>query len=352
MVATVGYTARPPEVPMSRSLSSSWLPFFLVACAGQPVARPTIDHPVDWAIAVHGGAGTLDRNAPPAELQAYRDALQKALDLGRERLARGDAGLDVCEAVVRMLEDDPHFNAGKGAAFNEQGKHELDAAIMDGSTLAAGAVAGVRTVKNPISLARLVMQKTPHILLAGDGAEQFADAMQVPRVPNESFDTEYRRAVLEEVLKERQQHGSLAAPHAGPGAYGTVGCVVRDRQGHLAAATSTGGLTGKRWGRIGDSPLIGAGTYADGWAAVSGTGTGEQFMRNVIGHTVAARMRFGGQTLAAAAHDAVFGTLQPDDGGIIAVDKDGNLAAEYNTTGMYRALADSTGRREVRIFEQ
>lgn len=337
---------------MPRRLVSSLLTVSSSALLGAGCASHPTPAPVAWAIAIHGGAGTLDRGAPPEQLQAYREALQKALDLGRERLARGNAALDVCEAVVQVLEDDPLFNAGRGAAFNEQGKHELDAAIMDGSTRQCGAVAGVRTVKHPIALARLVMTRTPHILLAGDGAEQFADAMQVERVPNEYFDTEYRRRVLDEVLRERQQHGAATSPSAGPGAYGTVGCVVRDRQGHLAAATSTGGLTGKRWGRIGDSPLIGAGTYADDWAAVSGTGTGEQFMRHVIGHAIAARMRFGGQTLAVAAHEAVFATLQPDDGGVIAVDRDGNLATPFNTVGMYRGLADANGRCEVRIFDQ
>ncbi|MBL8859298.1 MAG: isoaspartyl peptidase/L-asparaginase [Planctomycetes bacterium] len=318
----------------------------LAACASSPPGSP-----VKWAIAIHGGAGTLERDAPAAELQAYRTALDEALTLGRDALARGDAALDVCEAVVRMLEDNPLFNAGRGAVFNEQGEHELDACIMDGSTMQCGAVAGVRTVKHPITLARKVMEHTRHVLLMGDGAEQFATSMEVERVPNNWFDTEKRRRVLEEVLKKRAETGALEQPTDKKFTYGTVGCVVRDSKGHLAAATSTGGLTGKRWGRVGDSPIAGAGNYADAFGAVSGTGTGEQFIRHAVARTITARMQFGGETVAQAADAVVFHTLQPDDGGIIAVDRNGNLAAVYNSGGMYRGLADSNGRFEVRIFE-
>lgn len=301
-----------------------------------------------WAIAIHGGAGTLPRDADPAELQAYRAAMERVLTLGRDRLARGDAALDVCEAVVRELEDDPRFNAGKGAALDANGIAELDAMVMDGSTLGCGAVAGVQTVRHPISLARLVMQNTRHVLLMGDGAEQFAGAMAVERVPNEWFRTEARRRLLDEVLRER-----AAAATATPAATkGTVGCVARDRQGRLAAATSTGGLTGKQFGRVGDSPIVGAGTYADRYAAVSGTGTGEQFLRHTVARTIAARMQFAGQSLAAAADAVVLHTLDPDDGGVVAVDAAGNAYAVYNSDGMYRALADSRGRFEVAIFER
>jgi beta-aspartyl-peptidase (threonine type) len=310
--------------------------------------------PGRWAIAIHGGAGTIPKSMPAERRAAYEQALTAALQHGRDRLARGDKALDVCESVVRMLEDEPLFNAGKGAVFNEQGEHELDAAIMDGSTLRCGAVAGVRTVRNPISLARRVMEQTRHILLMGDGAEQFADAQQVERVPNTWFDTDARRRALDEVLKERAGKGasaSLARPSDPRSTYGTVGCVVRDANGDLAAATSTGGLTGKRWGRVGDTPLVGAGNYADRVAAVSCTGTGEQFMRHVVGRTVTARMEFGGETLAQAVDAIVARTLQPDDGGLIAVDRDGNLAARFNSEGMYRGLADAGGRFDVRIFE-
>lgn len=327
------------------SLSSSLSSFALLSgCSSQPEPDQ-----LAWAIAIHGGAGTIERTADPAELQAYELSLTQALAIGRDLLARGEPALAVCEAVVRHLEDDPLFNAGLGAVFNEAGQHELDASIMDGATLRCGAVAGVRTVRNPIVLARKVMTDTRHVLLAGDGAEQFADTAGVERVPNTWFDTDRRRRALEQVLRERETTGALAPRDVRHG-YGTVGCVVRDRDGRLAAATSTGGLTGKRWGRIGDTPLIGAGSYADGYAAVSCTGTGEQFMRNVVARSVTARMQFGGQSLAEAAHALVFDTLQPGDGGLIAVDRQGNLAAPFNSSGMYRGLANANGRFEVRIF--
>jgi beta-aspartyl-peptidase (threonine type) len=314
--------------------------------AGPPAGAPV----ADWAVAIHGGAGTLDRGASAAEQQEHRDALRAVLAAGRDRLARGDAALDVCEAVVRMLEDDPHFNAGKGAVFNEKGQHELDASIMDGSTLACGAVTGVRTVRNPVSLARLVMTKTPHVLLMGDGAEEFATAMGVERVPNEWFDTDARRHAWQRW--RRAQGGTAQVPRRPRDSYGTVGCVARDRQGRLAAATSTGGLTGKKWGRVGDTPVLGAGNWADGWAAVSGTGIGEEFIRHAVARTVAARMQFAGESLAAAVDAVVFHTLRKDDGGVIAVDRAGNLSAAYNSEGMYRGLADANGRFEVLMFEQ
>jgi beta-aspartyl-peptidase (threonine type) len=316
-------------------------------CATQPVAPRA-----EWAIALHGGAGTLDRDAPPEQLEPYRAALTRALALGKERLERGEAALDVVVQVVQVLEEDPLFNAGRGAVFNEAGGHELDASIMDGATLRCGAVAGVKTVRSPVGLARLVMERTRHVLLAGDGAEQFATLCGVERVDNSWFDTKERRRVLEEVLRERQAAGSLAAaPSDARHGYGTVGCVVRDRQGRLAAATSTGGLTGKRWGRIGDSPIPGAGNYADAFCAVSGTGTGEQFLRHTVARSIAARMEFGGASLRDAVGAVVHDRLSPDDGGVIAVDKDGNLVADFNSTGMYRALADSSGRTMVAIFE-
>lgn len=306
---------------------------------------------VSWALAIHGGAGTIDPGRPESERKGYEQALELALELGRRMLADGASALDTCEAVVRVLEDDPHFNAGVGAVFNERGEHELDASIMDGSTLRCGAVAGVRTVRNPVSLARLVMTQTRHVLLMGEGAEEFATAQGVERVPNSHFDTEARRRALEQVLEERRRTGSLTGPVQQQNAYGTVGCVARDREGRLAAATSTGGLTGKRYGRVGDTPVVGAGNYADDMVAVSGTGTGEQFIRHVVGHAIAARMRYGGQSLDEASRALVFDTLEKDDGGVIAVDRAGNVAMPFNSTGMYRGTADSTGRFEVRVFE-
>jgi L-asparaginase / beta-aspartyl-peptidase len=317
---------------------------------GQPVAGAAAGPGVSWAIAIHGGAGVLSKNTPPDQVREYEDALASALRAGIERAQRGDSALDVCTAVVQLLEDDPHFNAGKGAVFNEKAEHELDASIMDGSTLRCGAVAGVRTIKNPILLARKVMTDTKHVLLMGDGAEQFATMAGVERVPNSWFDTEQRRRTLDEVLRERKRTGMADGPVQRAAAYGTVGCVVRDAAGNLAAATSTGGMTGKRYGRVGDTPVIGAGNYADDLVAISCTGTGEQFIRHVVAHDIAARMRYGGQSLATAATAQTAERLEPDDGGLIAVDRDGNLAAPFNCEGMYRGMADSSGRFVVRIF--
>lgn len=300
-----------------------------------------------WSIALHGGAGTLDKTAPAEEIAAYRAALAAALNEGIERLKRGESAVDVAQAVVMRLEDDPKFNAGVGAAFTADGTHELDASIMEGHTLRCGAVAGVTAVKNPIGLARLTMDKTRHVLLTGQGAEKFADEMGVARVPNSHFDTPKRRAMWQE-WKAKQVRGdspSLASR------YGTVGCVVLDKQGHLAAASSTGGLTGKKWGRVGDSPVVGAGTYANGFAAVSCTGTGEEFIRHSVARTIAARVELLGEPIDQAAGHLVFRVLKPDDGGVIAMDAKGNVAMPYSSEGMYRAAAKSDGSRMVKIWE-
>lgn len=317
---------------------------FLVACQSAPE-----NSSITWAIAVHGGAGTMNPDAPAARLKAYEDAMTRALALGKDMLADGSSALDVCEAVVRSLEDNPMFNAGVGAVFNEKGEHELDASIMDGATMRCGAVAGVRTIKNPITLARKVMTETRHVLLAGDGAEKFADAAGVERVDNKHFDTDRRRRALEKLLRERKATGSLV-PKDRRYDYGTVGCVVRDREGRLAAATSTGGMTAKKWGRVGDTPILGAGNYADGFAAVSCTGTGEEFIRHAVARSVTARMSLGGQTLDEAASAVIHDVLAEGDGGLIAVDREGNIATPFNSTGMYRGMADSRGRFEVAIF--
>ncbi|MFK7739147.1 MAG: isoaspartyl peptidase/L-asparaginase family protein [Planctomycetota bacterium] len=330
---------------MIRSLATALSLLLFAACAGGGPRQPPA-----WAIAIHGGAGTISRDAPPAQLKAYRAALQGALDLGVSMLSAGASSLDVCESIVRMLEDDPMFNAGRGAVFNEKGEHELDASIMAGDTMRGGAVAGVRTVRHPITLARKVMTDTRHVLLAGEGAETFAGTAGVQRVENSWFDTERRRRSLERRLQERVQSGSLSVPRDRRHDYGTVGCVVLDGQGRLAAATSTGGMTAKRWGRVGDTPVLGAGNYADGTAAISCTGAGEEFIRHAVARSVTARIQYGGQSLEEAANAVVHEVLKPGDGGLIAVDKDGNLAAPFNSSGMYRAMANSRGVSEVAIF--
>lgn len=302
------------------------------------------------AIAIHGGAGVISRaSMTPENERAYRADLERALDAGYAVLERGGASLDAVVAAVKVLEDSPYFNAGKGAVFSHEGINELDAAIMDGATQKAGAVAGVKHVKNPIELARMVMERTPHVLLAGEGAEEFALEQGMALVPGSYFYTERRWKQLEDAQRENR----IADATSDTDYFGTVGAVALDRHGNLAAATSTGGMTNKRWGRIGDSPIIGAGTYADNaTCAVSATGSGEYFMRAVVAHEICARVRLAGVTAAQAARDVVHGQLKDigGDGGVIVVDRNGVLSLEFNTEGMFRGARDSKGRREVAIY--
>jgi beta-aspartyl-peptidase (threonine type) len=261
-------------------------------------------------------------------------------------LRAGSTSLDTVEAVVSALEDDPLFNAGKGAVFTHEGSIELDAAIMDGRTLACGAVAGVRTIKNPVALARRVMERTPHVFLAGDGAEAFARETGVEIVDLSYFRTPERWDELQRELR-RESANATAVPTP---ELGTVGAVALDRAGNLAAATSTGGRTNKRFGRVGDVPVIGAGTYADNrTCAVSATGKGEEMIRHFAAANVSARIAHGGRTLPEAVREVVRGVLQPGDGGMIAVGPDGVAVLEFNTEGMFRGAADSAGRFEIGI---
>jgi beta-aspartyl-peptidase (threonine type) len=313
----------------------------------EPVAAPT--SAVEWALAIHAGAGVIPKTMAEEKREEYFEALRQALGLGRDLLEEGTAGLDVVERVIRFLEDSPLFNAGKGAVFTHDGDHELDASIMDGRTLACGAVGGVRTVKNPISLARMVMTETRHVLLVAEGAERFADEMGVERVEPEYFFTQRRYDAWQEKLAEGEE---TEAAGDGEEKHGTVGVVVRDRDGNLAAGTSTGGLTDKRFGRIGDSPIIGAGTYANNrTVAISCTGVGEEFIRHNVAYDVSALMKYRGLPVREAAEAVVLQKLQPGDGGLIAVDKDGNVALVFNTPGMFRGAADSSGRFDVAIWE-
>ena len=256
--------------------------------------------------------------------------------------------LDAVEKVLRYFEDDPKFNAGIGELFTSDSTHELDASIMDGRDLSCGAVAGVEHIAHPISLARLVMEKSPHVLLAYHGAEEFARKMGIELVPNSYFDTPLRKQQLEEYLKKQK----VEDPVHGKGNHGTCGCVALDEYGNLAAGTSTGGMTGKMPGRIGDSPLIGDGTDADNkTCAVSGTGWGEKFIKHVVAFNISALMAYSGMSLQDAVHEIIYDILQPDDGGVIAVDKDGNYAMEFNTSGMFRGVATSSGTLEVKIWK-
>ncbi len=310
-----------------------------------------------WAIVLHGGAGTIPRDQPQEVIQAHRAALRDAMRRGVSILDQGGTSLDAVEQVIRALEDAPMFNAGRGAVFTHAGTHELDASLMDGRTLACGAVAGVTTIRHPITAARLVMEKTRHVLLAGPGADQFADQMGLEPVPNEFFSTDFRRQQLQQAQqreRDRQQAEPLKNSALPPGdqRYGTVGCVALDRDGNLAAGTSTGGLTNKRAGRIGDSPIIGAGTYANNaTCGISGTGVGEEFIRHAVAFQISALIEHGGKSLDQAAELVLKERLPPRAGGIIGIDAAGNIVSRYTTDGMYRAWARSDGQQEVRIWE-
>ncbi|MBX3694032.1 MAG: isoaspartyl peptidase/L-asparaginase [Steroidobacteraceae bacterium] len=301
-----------------------------------------------YAIAIHGGAGTLPRAAmTPERDQAYRAGLAAALDAGYAVLDGRGTSLDAVTTAVRILEDDPLFNAGRGAVLTAGGIAELDASIMDGRTLAAGAVAGLRHVRNPIELARAVMEHSSHVMLIGGGAEEFALERGMAPVPNEYFHTETRRLQLQRALP------GGGGPVNELSALGTVGAVALDQDGNLAAATSTGGMTAKRYGRVGDSPIIGAGTYADNaGCAVSATGHGEFFIRTVVAHDICARVAYAGATLAEAADAVVMGRLRQmgGEGGIIAVDARGNVVMPFNSEGMFRGARSADGRREIAIY--
>lgn len=306
----------------------------------------SVDEP-PIAFAIHGGAGTILRENMTPELEAaYRAKLGEALDAGYAVLAGGGAGLDAAEAAILLLEDSELFNAGHGAVLTAEGRCELDASIMDGATGAAGAVAGVRTVRHPILAARAVMERSEHVLLAGEGADAFAREQGLEIVANEFFHTDRRRRQLEELQAGEGAEGRDAAR------VGTVGAVALDRAGRLAAATSTGGMTNKRWGRVGDSPVLGAGTWADERCAVSGTGWGEFFLRAAVAHEIAARVEHAGQSLARAAGGVILDDLTAagGTGGVVALDAGGAVAAPFNTPGMYRAWIDGEGRREIRIY--
>jgi len=299
-----------------------------------------------YVIAIHGGAGTLARGGLSAAQEAeYLDGLAESLDAGQAVLAHDGSSLDAVSAAVRVLEDNPLFNAGRGAVLNRDGMAELDASLMDGRTLAAGAVSGLRHVRNPIDLARRVMEKSPHVMLVGDGAEEFARAQGMELVSNEYFRTPARQQQLEKHL------GGAVSRENELEAFGTVGAVALDAAGDVAAATSTGGMTGKRWGRVGDSPIIGAGTYANNAScAVSATGHGEYFIRTVVAHDICAQVEYLRIPLSQAV-TAVLDKMRAlgGNGGVIAVDRGGGVVLDFNSEGMFRGVRTSTGRSEVAI---
>ena len=314
-----------------------------ILVAGSAMSAPPV------RLVIHGGAGTMSRSDLTDEREAaIRADLERALTTGFAVLRDGGASLEAATRAVVVLEDSPYFNAGKGAVFNAEGINELDASIMDGATKRAGAVAGVHRVRNPILLARAVMEQSKHVMLAGDGAEAFAKTVGIELVDPSYFRTEERWQQLQKA--KRNPSAALAAPSA---YFGTVGAIALDDAGHLAAATSTGGMTNKRWGRIGDSPIIGAGTYADERCAVSGTGWGEFFIRASVAHDICARVAYRGDSIVDAANEVVMKTVPTlgGDGGVIALDAKGNVAMPFNTEGMYRGTIDADGKVTIAIFK-
>lgn len=329
---------------MSKHLRARLLGLSLSACAVPALAATPV-------LVLHGGAGVEKGSLSPDEQAAAREAMARALRAGHDVLQRGGSAVDAVTATLTVMEDAPQFNAGRGAVFTHDGRNELDAAIMDGASGKAGAIAGVHRVRNPIQLARAVMDRSPHVMLAGDGAEAFAKEQGVALVDPAYFRTDKRWQQLQNALREEaagQAHADLeTAKH-----FGTVGALALDARGHLAAATSTGGMTNKRYGRIGDSPVIGAGTYANAQCAVSGTGWGEYYIRSVAAHNICARMKYAGQTLAEAA-EAVIDREIPaagGNGGAIALDAQGHMAFPFNTQGMYRGWIGADAVPHVAIF--
>jgi beta-aspartyl-peptidase (threonine type) len=314
-----------------------------------------------YAIAIHGGAGILDRNAPQDIIAMWHRSLKNAIEKGLEELKNNKTCVDAVEAAIMCLEDDPIMNAGKGAVFNNEGEIELDASIMRGEDAGCGAVAGVRTVRHPIALARLVMEKSPHVMLMGKGADKFARFLEIEEVGQDYFYTEHRYKQWQAAVAAGGVVAATADCSAVTGSAvtgeikakkGTVGAVARDVFGNLAAGTSTGGLTNKKFGRIGDTPVIGAGTYANNLTcAVSCTGNGEEFIRYGIARDVHNWMFFKGLSAEEAANKVIHeGKLQPDDGGLIVVDKDGNIAYACNADVLFRAGADSDGKFETLLW--
>ena len=329
-------------------------------CALLPMAAcqntTSSSRPTPVVLAIHGGAGTILRKNMSAENEAaYRAKLEEALRAGYAMLEGGGEALDAVTAAILVMEESPLFNSGHGAVLTSAGTCEMDASVMRGDTGMAGAVAGVTTTRNPILAARAVMEHSPHVLLSGPGADTFAREQGLEQVPNEFFQTDRRLQQLEKWRERKSATGSLSEAWEGKPdeRHGTVGAVALDREGHLAAGTSTGGMVGKLWGRIGDSPILGAGTWAaDHTCAVSGTGWGEFFMRGTIARDVAALMEFGGLDLEQAARRVVRTQLteKGGTGGVIALDGQGRVSAPFNTAGMYRGWIDQKGRVEVHLY--
>jgi len=317
----------------------------------------------NFGIVIHGGAGTIFKeNMSDSLEQQYRAKLEEAIRTGHEILANGGTAVEAVQRTINVMEDSPLFNAGKGAVFTNEGTNELDASIMDGSNLNAGAVAGVTTIKNPINLAYEVMVNSEHVMLAGKGAERFAKEQGIEIVDPQYFYTENRYRSLQRIREQEKtqldhddQKTAFLDPYIKDSKFGTVGCAALDKHGNLAAGTSTGGMTNKRYNRIGDAPIIGAGTYANNkTVAVSSTGWGEFFIRGMVAYDISALMEYGGLSLEDAAREVIQEKVPAlgGDGGIIAIDHDGNVAMEFNTAGMYRAKMNRDGDLEIGIYSE
>lgn len=338
--------------------------YFLFAVLGMHLFSPAMaQQKSSYVLVIHGGAGTiLKKNMTPEKEAAYKASLKQALTTGYRILQSGGSSLDAVEATVKVLENDSLFNAGKGAVFTHEGRNELDAAIMNGKTRAAGAVAGVTTVKNPVSAARAVMEKSEHVMMVGPGAEKFAKEAGLEIVDPSYFRTESRWKDLQKALHEDSVAAAKSNAYTNPGKFGiknkdykfgTVGAVALDQQGNLAAATSTGGMTDKKYGRIGDSPIIGAGTYANNQtAAISCTGWGEYYIRNVVAYDLSALIEYKGLSVQQAGNAVIkkVGDMG-GDGGLIALDKKGNMTMSFNTEGMYRGAITKDGKIEIAIYK-
>ncbi len=330
---------------MMRAWAGLAMALLIVACGSETHIEPETTRP-EWRIVIHGGAGVIVRENLSAEQEmAYRAALETSLDAGAEILKQGGTSLDAVQAAVLTMEDDALFNAGKGAVMTAARVHELDASLMDGKDRNAGAVAGVRRVRNPILAARAVMDQSEHVMFAGDGADAFAESIGLDMVDNSYFTTERREKALNRVLEEQTRTDADR--------HGTVGAVAIDKDGNLAAATTTGGMTAKAPGRIGDAPIIGAATYAqNGICAVSATGHGEYFIRVGVARTICSRVELAGETITAAAENALNQVAElGGDGGVIVMGGEGEYAYVFNSKGMYRGMTDSTGAMETAIFE-
>ncbi len=341
--------------------------FILFGCKNKEIQTETTALPAEnstkssetFGIVIHGGAGTISKKNMGDSLEnAYKAKLKEAISVGYRILRDGGTSLDAVTQTINVLEDSPLFNAGKGAVFTHEGTNELDASIMDGNSQNAGAVAGVKHIKNPIDLARDVMEKSEHVMLYGSGAEEFAQSLGYNMMDTSYFFTENRFKSLERILQKEDSEktaASFADPFIRESKFGTVGCAALDKHGNLAAGTSTGGMTNKRWNRIGDAPIIGAGTYANNaTCAVSATGWGEYFIRAVVAHDISALMEYKKLTLADAARLVIQEKVPAlgGDGGIIAIDKDGNVAMEFNTPGMYRASMNAQGELVLGLYKE